>query len=1203
MTTFLFATRLLYVRILQTSVFVVGEGSCPGYLFLGYSMSRWLESCVPARIRVLSLPSMHLPNSDFETLESELCKEMNMFLSDRGKRLLFAVVLTALLVLPSALAQETTGGLQGTVKDTSGALIVKATVEVASPALIGTKKTETNQGGYFRFANLPSGVYAITIAAPGFRTYKEERISLAVGRLPTLDITMQVGTIAETVEVSAQAVLVDTTQSKVQTNISESILNNVPTGRTFQSVIQFAPGARSEPLQNGYQIEGASNSENSYLVEGLETASVFDGHSAASVPMDFIQEVQVKSSGFEAEYGGALGGVVNVIQKRGSNDWHGAGFLYYQGSSFDADPATTLIKNPLVAANAGGAKRLDQPAEFYQPKQDRYRYVTPGFSLGGPMVKDRLWLFASTAPEFQTRARTVNFAPSSGVPGDREFHQNTSTYYSLARLDFLATQKIRLYGSWAYSYVRTTGFTMPQADDVAAQYNSSSTTNPDNWNGGIANVKPNVIYTVGADVSATPNVILTTRFGYFHQNNSDRGRPTGVRYIYRDTNYPYAAGSAPAEAGTTSLGGNILPTDLVHATGWSNIGDNTATSYDVWDRYNFNQDLAFFKKGLGTHNFKFGYAFNHGLNKVLTGYDTADVYVAFNVPYAPATSNGIGRCKDIIAQNQTLYGKAGGAPDGTDCQGLWGTVNIRDLATTGQVGGWNHSFYVQDAWTLGGGVTLNLGVRMDKENLPSYEQATGFQGVSFGWGQKVAPRLGGSWDVLRNGKFKVFGSFGYFFDIMKYSLPRGSFGGDYWHDCVYALDTATFSGIVPQRNSNGHYCPTGGGSVPAVGSLPSGMRFIENFDYREPANDPNQIGTLGRTGLVDPNLMPMKQHEIVFGSEWAISSSLAFDARYSRKRLDRTIEDAGTITQDGEVYYITNPGFGVNKVVPNCNGCPPNPKATRNYDAVEVRLTKRFTNNWTGSLSYTYSRLYGNYSGLTATDISDGGGARDGANADRAFDEAFMSFDAHGRPINGPLATDRPNTFKAYGYYNLKWWKFNTMIGAFQQLYSGTPLSSYISVWGAPVFVEGRGQFVDVTRDAATGNWVAGQVSAKRTPRFSQSDLSISQDFHVSKTNEQMIARFGVECFNCFNQKSVTYITQNLIRTSGINPAQCGAAGTNCTPTQAAQAGFDYAAVMTKGYDYIAQANTSGRTLNSLYGMPYGWQNPRTVRFTLKFSF
>ena len=265
-------------------------------------------------------------------------------------------------------------------------------------------------------------------------------------------------------------------------------------------------------------------------------------------------------------------------------------------------------------------------------------------------------------------------------------------------------------------------------------------------------------------------------------------------------------------------------------------------------------------------------------------------------------------------------------------------------------------------------------------------------------------------------------------------------------------------------------------------------------------------------------------------------------------------------------------------------------------------MTKRFSHDWFGAFSYTYSRLYGNYDGLTSTDVSDGIG-RNGANSDRAFDEPFMSYNAHGQDVSGPLGTDRPHTFKANIYYNLKWWKFNTVAGLFEQIYSGTPLSSYISVWGAPVFVEGRGKFVSVTRDPATGNWVEGSVSNARTPRFTQSDLSVYQDFHVSKTNERMIARVGADCFNCFNQHSVTVINQNLIRTSGINPATCGTAGTNCTAIGAANAGFDYGALMTKGYDYIGLANSQSRTLSTLYGQPQFWQNPRSLRFQVRFTF
>ncbi len=1150
---------------------------------------------------------------------------MSLFVARKWLTATAMLLLVVGLCLPLAFAQETTGGLQGTVKDPSGAVVSGASVEVTSPSLIGKKTATSDSGGYFRFANLPPGTYTITVTAPNFRSYKQEGITIETGHLPSLDVTLQVGTASETVEVTGAAPIVDVTQSKVQTNITADVLQNVPKGRSFQSTIQFAPGARDEPLQggstngtgqNGFQIDGASNTENSYLVEGQETASVFDGHSAVNVPMEFIQEVQVKSSGFEAEYGGALGGVVNVVQKRGSNEWHGSVFSYYQGDAFDSAPNRVLEKDPLVAANAGGATRLDQPSIYFQPKKDHYRIVTPGFETGGYLIKDRLWVFGSFAPELQNYARTVNFAPASGTPGDRTFHESIDTYYSMARVDFLATQKIRLFGSWSYSYQRGTGTSLPGADSAYAGqsvpnadtlYNPAANTAVDNFNGGIGYVAPNVVYNTGADITLTPNLVATTRFGYFYQDYQDRGVPQGLRYVYRDSNYPYSTGDAPALASTTSLNGQALPAQFVNATGWANIGANAAFAFDKWKRYSFNQDIAYFKKGWGTHNFKAGYAFNHGWNDVQDGYITGDVYVAYNIPYGPGTSTGLANCATIVAQNQATYGKPGGNADGSACEGNWGTVNIREFGTTGKVGGWNHALYVQDAWTLGHGLTLNLGVRTDKESLPSYNTLPGFQGISWGFGDKVAPRLGASWDVLGNGKFKVYGSFGYFFDIMKYQLPRGSFGGDYWHDCVYALDVPDFTTIVPQRDASGHYCPVGGGSVPAnLASGASGLRFIENIDYREPANDPNQIGSLGATGLVDPNLKPMKQHEMVVGADWALTPTLAFETRYSRKRLDRTIEDAGTITPDGEVYYITNPGFGINAQQPNCNGCPPNPKAMRDYDGVEFRLTKRSSGKWFGSLSYTYSRLYGNYSGLTATDVSDSIG-RNGANTDRAFDEPFMSFDASGKVINGPLPTDRPNTFKAYGYYNLKWWKFNTLVGAYQQLYSGTPLSSYISVWGAPVFVAGRGEFVNVTRDPATGNWITGNTTAARTPLFSQTDFSLVQEMHVSKTNEKLVAAFEANISNIFNQHSPVFINQNLIRTSGLNPDRCGTATTAACPDVAsANAGFNYGALMTQGYDYIngaGGANAQARTLNSSYGLPFGWQNPRTMRFKFRFTF
>lgn len=1159
----------------------------------------------------------------------------------KGFTLVLCLLVAAFLVA-TTFAQETTAGLQGTVKDPQGAVVPKATVEVTSPALIGVKKLETDAGGYYRFANLPPGPYSITVTADGFRTLKQSGITLEAGHLPSIDLTLQVGATEQTIEVSSAAPLVDVAQSKVQTNITQDTLASIPKGESYQSIIQFAPGSRQEPLQaptggnaigngsysnhqgtnqgNGFQIDGASNSENSYLVEGMETASAFDGSSAANVPMEFIQEVQMKTSGFEAEYGGALGGVVNVIQKRGSDTWHGSIFTYYQGDRFNSAPDRTLRTDPTTSSDA--ETRTPQGYQFYQPKKDHYSVVEPGFELGGFLVKNRLWAFVSSVPRIANLTRTVNFVPAAPTPGARAFREAINTYYTLGRLDYMATQKIRLFGSWQYGYERGSGTSLPTADDAYGLSNGSATSKVDNFNGGIGYVAPNVIYGTGADITISPNLVATTRFGYFYQDYSDRGLPSGVRYIYRNTNYPYVAADAnKATAAFRSLSNEALPgAPWVNSYSYSNIGANAQTVYDKFWRRSLSQDLAYFKRAFGTHNVKVGYNFNQNRNNALTGaFNTADIYVAYGIPYTAATASGITNCQAINAANQTAYGTTGGAA-GSTCMGNWGTVNMRDAYTGGNVAGTNHALYAQDSWTVGRGVTINAGIRMEKEAIPSY--TSGLKGVAFDWSQKAAPRLGAAWDVFNNGKMKLYGSFGYFYQIMNLQLARGSWGGDYWHDCVYALDNYDYTQLVPVR-SGASYCPPGGSTQQATGTFPAGsLRFIENLNYRIPSNDPNSAGSLGATGLIDPKLQPMKQHEMVIGSDFALKPTLGLEVRYSRKRLDRTIEDAAIWDpNNGETYYIVNPGYSFNSMVPAayCNNCPANPKAIRNYDGLETRLTYRGTGKLFGSLSYTYSRYYGNYAGLTSTDQSDSnlGGARNGANSDRAFDEPYMSFDANGKPINGPLSTDRPNTFKGYGAYRLKWWKGETLLGVFQQLYSGTPLSSYVSVWGAPVFAEGRGNWANVTRDAS-GNWVLNGSSARRTPMFSQTDFSLAQQFHISKNNERLMVGFEANISNIFNQHSPVDYNGNLMGGGGasqIQPFSCGGKlypadpGTNCVTGQS----FDYAAIM-KGYNFISVANApepdgeggyqnSTKILNGMYGVPYLWQSPRSMRFKFKFTF
>ena len=317
---------------------------------------------------------------------------------------MFAVCLFSLLLLISnVFAQETTGGLQGNVKDPSGAVVSKATVELTSPSLEGSKKLETDGSGYYRFANLPPGKYAVTVKASGFSELKREGVTIEVGHLPTLDLTLSVGAAGTVVEVTGEAPTIDVTTNTNQTNLTSETLNDTPHGYSFQSVIQYAPMARNEPLAGGsagmtgnsggslpgsagnglsvgFSVGGGADSENSYLVEGQDTENISGGASQANVPFQFIQEVQVKSSGIEAEHGGALGGVVNVVMKKGSNAYHGSFFATYE-----VRPAGRI---PCVGRHAAETLRYDPSpitsppadadAQIYNPRRDHFRIAQPG---------------------------------------------------------------------------------------------------------------------------------------------------------------------------------------------------------------------------------------------------------------------------------------------------------------------------------------------------------------------------------------------------------------------------------------------------------------------------------------------------------------------------------------------------------------------------------------------------------------------------------------------------------------------------------------------------------------------------------------------------------------------------------------------------------------------------------------------------------
>ncbi len=271
---------------------------------------------------------------------------------------------------PSAYCQETTGGLQGTVKDPSGAVVPKAHVTITGTTLIGSKELTTDSSGYYHFANLPPGTYTVVVKAEGFETSKRDGLVIETGHVPTVDLILKVGASATTVEVTEAAPVIDTTTTQTQTNISSQTLAErahrhlLPVGDPVCSHgpqrascglfgerpgrrrrRRFPAGQRRQRPELRLLHRRCGRLRERATWSRARTLRTFPAAtSSANVPTDFIQDMQITTSAVPAEYGGALGGVVNVILKKGGNEFHGEIFSSYESSGTDANPVNAFLR-------------------------------------------------------------------------------------------------------------------------------------------------------------------------------------------------------------------------------------------------------------------------------------------------------------------------------------------------------------------------------------------------------------------------------------------------------------------------------------------------------------------------------------------------------------------------------------------------------------------------------------------------------------------------------------------------------------------------------------------------------------------------------------------------------------------------------------------------------------------------------------------
>ncbi len=405
--------------------------------------------------------------------------------------------LCAALLTSTLYGQSEVGGatIAGTVTDPSGAAVANAKVTVTSKSTGFTRTSETNLTGLYNMLRLPVGTYDLTVEASGFKASKRSGIALSVGAQLTLDTSLVIGAASESVTVSEEVPVIETSRSQTSTTVNQRAVSDLPVnGRNFLDFAALTPGVVRDTRTGDLSIGGQRGTSNSLLVDGGDSNNVFFGQSTGragsgrnpySFSQDAVQEFQVSTSGYNAETGRAAGGVINVVTKSGTNDFHGTGFWFFRDKAMNAN---TFIQNARNIAK--------------QP----YHYNQYGGNIGGPVKKDKLFFFFDYDGQRNKNPNALFLsvpAPSDALsqqgaaelqkyltPYLREFNNNVY----LVKIDFNIDANQRL--SARYNANRFNGTNLENSGTAsAAEHTGNSNITTDNVAGNYTRViGGNIVY-------------------------------------------------------------------------------------------------------------------------------------------------------------------------------------------------------------------------------------------------------------------------------------------------------------------------------------------------------------------------------------------------------------------------------------------------------------------------------------------------------------------------------------------------------------------------------------------------------------------------------------------------------------------------------------------------------------------------------------
>ena len=453
--------------------------------------------------------------------------------------------------------------LNGTVTDATGAAVPNARVTASSTSTGLTRTTQSNASGLYSFAGLPVSTYDLSVDSQGFKVTKRTGINLSIGAVATVDVALEIGNAQETVSVTAEVPVVETTRSQTSTTVTTKQVSDLPiNGRNFLDFTVLTPGVVKDPTRGGdLSFGGQRGTSNSLVVDGADSNNVFFGQSTGrsgggrnpySFSQDAVQEFQVNTNTYSAEIGRAGGGVINVITKSGTNDFHGTAFEFFRDKALNANSWENNKNN--------------------RPKR-AYHFNQFGGNVGGPVVRNKVFFFFDYDGQRNTTPNAVFLtvaAPSDALsqqalqqlqPFLTSYTNALNNNVYLGKVDFNLASNQRL--SVRYNASRFVGLNFENTGASSAQEhtgNSNITTD---------NIAANHNWVV------SPRAVLESRFAYTRDNEPGFANATTPEAVIRQN-------------GTTVL----------------SIGRNSfSPRYTNARTYQWGENLSYV---LGRHSIKFG---------------------------------------------------------------------------------------------------------------------------------------------------------------------------------------------------------------------------------------------------------------------------------------------------------------------------------------------------------------------------------------------------------------------------------------------------------------------------------------------------------------------------------------------------------------------------------------------------------------------